>query len=139
MKPRVTIFTTGVDDLERSLRFYREGLDLPTEGIVVAEFEYGAVVFIELQSGLRLALWPRKCIANDTGHLLQAKSATELTLGHNVNSKFEVDSLMMQAELASAVILKPAHDTFCGYSGDFQDSVGHAWEVAWNPELSVQD
>ena len=140
MKPRITIITIGVDDLERSLRFYRDGLGLSTEGIVGAEFEYGAVVFIELQSGLRLALWPRKSIAHDTGLSLQTKSATELTLGHNVNSKSEVDSIMKQAGLAGAAILKPAHDTFWGgYSGYFQDPDGHVWEVAWNPELTVQD
>jgi catechol 2,3-dioxygenase-like lactoylglutathione lyase family enzyme len=140
MKPRITLITIGVDDLERSLRFYRDGLGLPTEGIVGAEFEYGAVVFIELQSGLRIALWPRKSIAHDTGLSLQTKSATELTLGHNVNSKSEVDSIMKQAELAGAVILKPAHDTFWGgYSGYFQDPDGHVWDVAWNPEWTVQD
>jgi len=140
MKPQITILTIGVDDLERSFRFYRDGLSLPTNGIVGAEFEYGAVVFIELQSGLRLAFWPRKSIAHDTGLSLQTKSATEFTLGHNVNSKSEVDSLMKQAELAGAVILKRAHDTFWGgYSGYFQDPDGHIWEVTWNPELTVQD
>ena len=58
MKPRITVLTLGVDDLERSLRFYRDGLGLPTEGIIGQEFEYGAVAFFDLQSGLKLALWP---------------------------------------------------------------------------------
>ena len=48
MKPRITVITIGVDDLEASLRFYREGLGFPTEGIVGKQFEYGAVVFIQL-------------------------------------------------------------------------------------------
>ena len=104
MKPRITIITIGVDDLERSLRFYRDGLGLATDGIVGQEFEHGAVVFIELQPGLRLALWPRQSIAHDTGLLLDTKSPTELTLGHNVNSKAEVDAVMDQARLAGAVI-----------------------------------
>src|SRR3546814_18933677 len=55
MKPRITVITIGVDDLEVSLRFYRDGLGFATEGIIGTEFEYGAVVFIELQRGLRLA------------------------------------------------------------------------------------
>src|SRR5512145_202723 len=135
MKPRITVITIGVDDLERSLRFYRDGLGLSTDGIVGAEFEYGAVVFIELQSGLRLALWPRKSIAHDTGLSPEAKSATEFTLGHNVNSRAEVDEVMNQARSAGAVIVKPAHDTFWGgYSGYFQDLDGNLWEVVWNPE-----
>jgi uncharacterized protein len=140
MKPRITVLTIGVDDLERSLRFYRDGLGLSTDGIVGAEFEYRAVVFIELQSGLRLALWPRKSIAHDTGLSLEAKSPTEFTLGHNVNSKSEVDEVMKQAKSAGAVIVKPAHDTFWGgYSGYFQDPDGHLWEVAWNPAWTVPD
>lgn len=140
MKPRITVITIGVDDLERSLRFYRDGLGLSTDGIVGAEFEYGAVIFFELQSGLRLALWPRKSIAHDTGLALAAKSPTEFTLGHNVNSKAEVDDVMNRAKAAGAVIVKAAHDTFWGgYSGYFQDPDGHVWEVAWNPAWTVQD
>lgn len=63
MQPLITLITLGVDDLEKSLRFYRDGLGFPTEGIVGQQFEYGAVAFFQLQSGLRLALWPRKSIA----------------------------------------------------------------------------
>jgi uncharacterized protein len=140
MKPRIAVITIGVNDLERALRFYRDGLGLLTEGIVGEEFEYGAVVFIELQSGLRLALWPRKSIAHDTELPEDAKSATEFTLGHNVNSKEEVDAVMKQAKLAGAVIVKPAHDTFWGgYSGYFQDPDGHVWEVVWNPQWTEED
>ena len=140
MKPRITVITIGVDDLERSLHFYRDGLGLTTNGIVGAEFEYGAVVFIDLQSDLRLALWPRKSIAHDTSLALAAKSPTEFTLGHNVNSKTEVDEVMTQAKSAGAVIVRPAHDTFWGgYSGYFQDPDGHVWEVAWNPEFPHLD
>src|SRR5690606_21217733 len=65
MKPRITVITIGVDDLERSLRFYRDGLGLPTQGIVGTEFEHGAVAFFDLQAGVRLALWPRASIAHD--------------------------------------------------------------------------
>lgn len=135
MKPRITVLTLGVADLERSLRFYRDGLGFPTEGVIGEEFEYGAVVFIDLQPGLRLALWPRRGIAHDTGLPEQSASATEFTLGHNVSSREEVDAVMQQAEQAGAVIVKPAHDAFWGgYTGYFQDPDGHLWEVVWNPE-----
>lgn len=135
MKPRITVITIGVDDLERSLRFYRDGLGLPTEGIVGQQFEYGAVVFIQLQSDLRLALWPRKSIARDTGLALSPPCATEMTLGHNVSSRAQVDAVMAKAQAAGATIVKPAHDTFWGgYSGYFQDPDGHLWEIVWNPQ-----
>ncbi|MBX3013682.1 MAG: VOC family protein [Caldilineaceae bacterium] len=135
MEPRITVITIGVADLERSLRFYREGLGLATPGIVGQEFAYGAVVFIDLQAGLRLALWPRSSIAHDTGLRPSPPSATEFTLGHNVASPAAVDAVMRQAEAAGATIIKAAHTTFWGgYSGYFQDPDGHLWEVVWNPQ-----
>lgn len=135
MQPRITLITLGVDDLERSLRFYRDGLGFETGGIVGTEFEHGAVVFFDLDSGLKLALWPRKSIAHDTGLPLAPRSATDLTIGHNVSSRDEVDSVMRQAQAAGAAIVKAAHDTFWGgYAGYFQDPDGHVWEVAYNPQ-----
>jgi catechol 2,3-dioxygenase-like lactoylglutathione lyase family enzyme len=135
MKPRITVITLGVDDLERSLRFYRDGLGFQTEGIIGQAFEHGAVVFIALQSGLRLALWPRRSLAHDAGLTLSQPSPTELSLGHNVASKAEVDAVMAQARQAGAGIVKPAQDTFWGgYAGYFQDPDQHLWEVVWNPQ-----
>lgn len=140
MKPRITVLTLGVDDLEKSLRFYRDGLGFSTEGIIGKDFEHGAVVFIQLQSGLRLALWPRKSIAHDTGLAISNGSPTEFTLGHNVSSKTEVDTVMSQADKAGALIIKLAQDTFYGgYAGYFQDPDGHLWEVAWNPQWAAPD
>jgi hypothetical protein len=140
MKPRITVVTLGVDDLEKSLRFYRDGLGLPTAGIIGTEFEHGAVAFFDLQSGLKLAIWPRRDIAHDAKVSLAPRSATELTIGHNVSSKEEVDAMMEQARRAGAVITSPAQDAFWGgYSGYFQDPDGHLWEVVWNPEWKLVD
>lgn len=137
MKPRITVITIGVDDLDRSLRFYRDGLGFSTEGISGKEFDYGAVVFIDLQDGLRLALWPRTSIAHDTGLAVTPASPTDMTLGHNVSAKSEVDAIMEKASSAGAKIVKPAHETFWGgYSGYFQDPDGHLWEIVWNPQWS---
>ncbi len=135
MYPKITVITLGVDDLDRSLLFYRDGLGFETEGIVGQQFEFGAVVFIQLQAGLRLALWPRKSIAHDTGLKPSSPAPTEMTIGHNVSTKAEVDSVMDNALSAGAIIVKPAHDTFWGgYSGYFQDPDGHVWEIVFNPQ-----
>ena len=138
MKPRITVITIGVDDPERALHFYRDGLGLKTEGIIGQEFEHGAVAFFDLQAGLMLAIWPRKSISWDSGLPLGAPSPTEFTLGHNVSSRAEVDAVMEQAKNAGAVIVKSAQETFWGgYSGYFQDPDMHLWEVVWNPQLEV--
>lgn len=134
MEPRITLITLGVGDLERALRFYRDGLGWRTDGIVGTEFEHGAVVFFELQSGLRLALWPHESIAHDTGLERGAPGAVAFVLAHNVRSKAEVDALLEEVRAAGGSIVKPAADTFWGgYSGYFRDPDGHVWEVAWNP------
>lgn len=114
--------------------FYREGLGFQSDGIVGQEYDHGTVVFVDMQPGLRLALWPRSSIAHDTGLPLGPASPTEFTLGHNVRSQAEVDEIMLLAERAGAAIIKPAQETFWGgYAGYFQDPDGHVWEAVWNP------
>jgi catechol 2,3-dioxygenase-like lactoylglutathione lyase family enzyme len=140
MKPRITVLTLGVDDLEKAVAFYRDGLGWPTEGIVGKEFAHGAVAFFDMQPGLKIALWPRTSIAHDTGLSVAPRSSTELTLGYNVNSTQEVDAAMALAQRAGARIIKKAAKTFWGgYAGYFEDPDGHLWEVLWNPALPVSD
>lgn len=136
MKATISVITLDVDDLERSVAFYRDGLGLGTDGIVGAEFEHGAVAFFDLQQGLKLAVWPRRSLAHDAGLTVSPPSATDLSLGHNVSSKAEVDAVMQQASAAGATLVKAAQDTFWGgYAGYFQDPDGHLWEVVYNPKL----
>ncbi len=136
MKPQITLLTLGVDDLEASVRFYRDGLGFPTKGIVGRELEHGAVAFFDLHGGLKLALWARDDLAHDAGIPKSPTSPTDFSIAHNVRRKEDVDAVMEQAQRAGAKIVKRAADTFYGgYAGYFQDLDGHLWEVAWNPEL----
>jgi uncharacterized glyoxalase superfamily protein PhnB len=139
MEARITLITLAVEDLERSLKFYRDGLGFATRGIVGKEFEHGAVAFFDLKGGLKLALWPRESLAWESGLAKGQPNATDFSLGHNVRNRQEVDSVMAQAAKAGANIVKPAQETFWGgYAGYFQDPDGHLWEVAWNPNLSPE-
>lgn len=134
MVPRISVLTLGVTDLERSLFFYRDGLKLPSEGIVGREFEHGAVAFFELNGGLKLALWAQDDIVHDTGLPKTPISTTSFSIGHNVVRREDVDEVMAQARRAGAEIVKAAQDTFYGgYAGYFRDPDGHLWEVVWNP------
>jgi len=140
MKPRIAVLTIGVDNLERSVKFYRDGLGLQTPGIIGQEYEHGAVAFFDLEGGLKLALWARGNLAHDSTLATTPPSATEFSLGHTVRTKEDVDAVMAQAEAAGARIVKPAADTFWGgYGGYFQDPDGHLWEVVWNPQLHPND
>lgn len=136
MHPHLTVITLGVDDLARAVAFYRDGLGLETPGIIGTEFEHGAVAFFDLAGGLKLAVWPRDSIAHDTGLTKTPRSPTDVTLGHNVRTREDVDRLMAQAETAGARIVKRAGDTLWGgYAGYFQDPDDHLWEIVWNPQL----
>jgi catechol 2,3-dioxygenase-like lactoylglutathione lyase family enzyme len=136
MQARITLITLGVDDLERAVAFYRDGLGWPTAGIVGREFEHGAVAFFDLAGGLRLALWPRASLAHDAGLPTGARGTTDFCLAHNVASAAEVESVLEHARRAGAAIVKPAQPTFWGgHAGYFRDPEEHLWEVAFNPEM----
>jgi catechol 2,3-dioxygenase-like lactoylglutathione lyase family enzyme len=140
MKPRIKVITLGVNDLERSLTFYRDGMALATKGIIGTEFEDGAVVFFDMNDGLILALYPRAALAKDAKVTLTPPSPSEFSIGHIVKSRQDVDAVMKQAKDAGATITDPARDRFWGgYSGYFKDPDGHLWEVAWNPQWQVSD
>lgn len=134
LDPNVTLITLGVDDLERAVAFYRDGLGWPTKGIIGTDIDNGAVAFFNLRSGLKLSLWPRTSLAADSTLPLQVASSTDFSLAHNVGSCAEVDTVMEQVTRAGARVVKPARETFYGgYAGYFLDPDGHLWEVAFNP------
>jgi len=136
MKPGISVITLAVDNLQKSLNFYRDGLGLNTDGIIGKEYEIGSVVFIPMQSGLQLALWPRTSLAKDTGLAITAHCATQTLISHNVLFKEAVDEVMQEARNAGATIVKEAQDTFWGgYAGYFQDPDQHLWEIVFNPKL----
>jgi catechol 2,3-dioxygenase-like lactoylglutathione lyase family enzyme len=138
VEPRFTFITLGVDDLESSLKFYRDGLGLATKGIVGREFEHGAVVFFDFEGGMKLALYSRDNLAHDAQTARTSPSPTEFSIGHLVSSRDQVDAIMEQAKRAGAKIVKPPQDAFWGgYHGYFQDPDGHLWEIAWNPKEPV--
>jgi catechol 2,3-dioxygenase-like lactoylglutathione lyase family enzyme len=142
VKRRIHVITLAVDDLDRSLRFYRDGLGLETTGIIGTEFvgdeesAAGAVAVFELHGGLLLSLYPRADLAKDAKVPAPSRASGHFSLGHAVASKEEVDSLLRAAEAAGALLTEEAHDRPWGiYSGYFRDPDGHLWEVLWNPAL----
>jgi catechol 2,3-dioxygenase-like lactoylglutathione lyase family enzyme len=140
MRAAINFITLAVEDLERSLAFYRDGLGWPTEGIVGTEFsddETGAdysIVMFELGGGLALALWERHNLALDAHIEPGPPGGAAHSLGIPAGSQAEVDAMLAEAEAAGATIPAPAKmHPFGVYSGYFADPDGNLWEVAWNP------
>ena len=132
MEPRISLITLGVSDLDRSVRFYRDGLGLPKregpEGI--AFFETG---------GTWLSLYSRDSLAEDATVSSEGSGFRGFALAHNVASPEEVDKTLQQAVDAGALLRKPAEKaSWGGYSGYFEDPDGFLWEVAWNPHFTVE-
>ncbi|MFL5825325.1 MAG: VOC family protein [Thermoleophilaceae bacterium] len=135
MEQRVSVITLGVDDIQRSQRFYealgwKVGNDSEAQG--VAFFETGGMVF---------ALWGRDDLAEDSGvDAAEPGPFGGITLAHNVRSPAEVDAVIAEAEAAGATITRRPGDTFYGgYSGVFLDLDGYPWEVAHNPRWTIAD
>jgi uncharacterized protein len=146
MRPRVNIVTLAVGNLEKSLAFYRDGLGLPTRGIVATEFKgsetepAGAIAVFELQGGPMLALYPRTELAKDANVPTAASSAPEFSLGYAAPSREAVDDLLRRAQAAGAVVTDKPHDRPWGiYSGYFRDVDGYLWEILWNPKMQIKD
>jgi catechol 2,3-dioxygenase-like lactoylglutathione lyase family enzyme len=127
MEQRLSLMTLGVADLERSARFYEEGL-----GWKRGNKDEG-VVFFQMP-GMIFALWSRAALAEDARTRDSGDSFGGMALAYNARSREEVDAVLAEAKAAGARILKPAEAVFWGgYSGYFADPDGHVWEVAHNP------
>ena len=127
MEPRISFITLGVADLERSTRFYEDGMGLPRLKAPpsVSFFELGRTW---------LALYPRELLALDAGVPVGGSGFPGFALAHNVRSRQEADRLLQDAQAAGGRIVKPAQPAeWGGYSGYFADPDGFLWEVAWNP------
>jgi uncharacterized protein len=145
MQPRIHVITLAVDDLDRAVEFYRDGLGLQTPGVIGTEFvgdatnPSGAVAMFQLQGGLILAVWPRTELAKDATIQPAPASSGEFSIGHAVADKAAVDAVLAQAEAAGASLTAPPRDRPWGiYSGYFRDPDGHLWEVLWNPAFDFE-
>jgi hypothetical protein len=140
MDARIDVITLGVDDLERALAFYREGLGLESPGVVGTQWTgdeatpAGAVAMFRLQNGTMLALYPRSELGKDANTDLGTAETSQFSIGQLVGSPEAVDEVLAQAQAAGATVTDRAHERPWGiYSGYFRDPDGHLWEIIYNP------
>lgn len=131
MKPRISMITLGVKDLERSIAFYEDGLGLPRMK------SPPEVAFFTL-NGTWLGLFGRGDLAADGGVRNDNSGFPGFSLSHNLASETEVNALMRQAVAAGARVTKaPQKTEWGGYAGYFADPDGFLWELAYNPHFWV--
>lgn len=146
IEPRIHLIVLAVEDLDRSLAFYRQGLGLESQGVVGTEFEgddtrpNGSIALFRLSGGVVLSLFPRTELAKDAGIPFAPGKSGEFSLGHAVESRALVDEVMATAEAAGATVTDRPHERPWGvYSGYFQDPDGHLWEILWNPGFDFDE
>lgn len=138
----IHVITLAVNDLTRALAFYRDGLGLPSEGVIGTEFAgdetnpAGAIAIFHLHGGLILTLYPRTELAKDAHSPFGPPKTGEFSLGHAVPTKEAVNALLATVAAAGATVTAAPHERPWGiYSGYFRDPDGHLWEIMWNPQL----
>jgi catechol 2,3-dioxygenase-like lactoylglutathione lyase family enzyme len=144
MESRIHVITLAVDDLERALVFYRDGLGFDSPGVVGTEFRdehtgaAGAIAMFNLEGGLILCIYPRSELAKDAGVPFGPPKSGEFSIGHAVASRPEVEAVLARAQAAGATVDHKPHDRPWGiYSGYFRDPDGHLWEIMHNPALDL--
>ncbi|MCB1742639.1 MAG: VOC family protein [Gammaproteobacteria bacterium] len=131
MKPRISMITLGVRDLDRAIEFYERGLGLPRMD------SPPEVAFFPL-NGTWLGLFSRDALAEDAGVASAGDGFAGFSVSHNLASEAEVDELFARAIVAGAISVKRPRPVYWGgYSGYFKDPDGHLWELAYNPHFWV--
>ena len=124
MKPRISMITLGVDDIERSVKFYRDGLGFP-------QLESPPEVAFFTLNGTWLGLYGREALAEDALVPAVGSGFSGFSMAHNLASEAEVDEAMAEAVAAGATLIKQPQKVFWGgYSGYFKDPDGHLFEIS---------
>ena len=130
MKPRISMIALAVNNLDKAIKFYQEGLDLPKMK------SPSNLAFFNL-NGTWLALAERETLVEDAAIPLENSGFggyNGVTLAHNVAAEHEVDQVIEEALAAGATIVKPPQkSSWGGYHSYFKDLDGYLWEVVYNP------
>ncbi|MBM7632404.1 VOC family protein [Geomicrobium sediminis] len=128
MKPRITIITLAVDDLEKSTAFYQNGLGFSAEGLVQGSDQ---VVF-ELENGITLVLNLRTELEEIDQRSADSERSSEVILSSIADRKEEVDETLRRvSEFGGTILPRQPKDYEWGYSGHFKDLDGHIWEIVY--------
>jgi predicted enzyme related to lactoylglutathione lyase len=133
MKANVSSILLGVGDMERTKRFYTEGLSWTIER------DFGLSVFFALDGGPLVGFYGREGLAAEMGTSPEGSGFSGLALTYVVRTEERVDEILAEAEKAGAAILKPAAATpWGGYGGTFADPDGYIWSIGYSAQAKDQ-
>ena len=131
--PDITAITLGVRDVERSRRFYVDGL-----GFRQVLHIPGDISFVQGGSGLLLALWDVTQMPSEYGDVAHGPAAPPLSLGHTVERPEQVEELYAAALAAGATsVSAPAIREWGGASACVADPDGFRWDFVHNPNFTI--
>jgi predicted lactoylglutathione lyase len=129
MDPRVSFITLAVADLDRTRRFYVDGLGW------TPELDVQDVIMVRVAEKVVLSLWSRDGFESEVGPMREGPGIIPITLSHNLATTEEVDQVLADARAAGATeVGDGVQREWGGYSGYFSDPDGFRWEIAYNPQ-----
>ncbi len=135
---KITCICLGVRNMEKAVKFYRDGLGFKTD----CQEDNPLVIFFNTP-GTKFELFPLESLAKDiskadTPEIAQGFGG--ITLAYNVEKKEEVDEIIALVRKAGGRIVKEPQDVFWGgYHAYFSDLDGYYWEVAWGPDFKYDE
>ena len=134
---KITCICLGVRNMEKALKFYRDGLGYKTD----CKEDNPPVCFFNTP-GTKFELFPLDALAKDID---ENNPPTEtgfsgITLTYNVKNKEDVDSVIDLVRKAGGTIVKEPQEVFWGgYHAYFSDLDGYYWEVSWGPDFQFDE
>jgi uncharacterized protein len=125
MALQVTTIMIGVEDLDRSKKFYGEGL-----GCTIDQDYPNFVSFNMGEGSSSVALYEWEAAAKDAGVTSEGSGFRGVSFHYIVPSREAVDEAMANASAAGGGVVREAAASPYGYSGYFSDPDGHLWKVA---------
>ena len=127
MPAAISCVTVPVDDLQKSIAFYRDvlGLNLEEQDEDHAAFDADGAYFVLLQRS-EFGVY-----VESVGHRPAGRGSAEAILSYFAESRGDVDALIAKAKAAGATT-SPTEEDGDVYSGYFTDPDGHTWEVLYD-------
>ena len=129
MNSHVSAILLGVKDMERSKRFYTEGLGWKIQN------DWRISVFFVPHGGSLVGFYGRDGLAEMVGASGEGSGFSGVVFNYVVRSEKRVDEVMDEAKKAGAKILKPAAALqWGGYGGTFADPDGYVWSIGYSAQ-----